>query len=484
MTIAITHKGLGHLIEAVSASDTTMRLTPGEAQAFTNVDGDDIYALLRGTIDREIVKIDVAASDLGNGELVVARGQGGSIANAWPSGALILAVTNADHYNSIQQRGKYRTIDYNPNDSLTPLFTGEKVYQSGPAGCERWWKSFNDIDPYWDIITGLPCGSEVYKDIGWLFDLLVPDVLICWQQYFIPALWDLIRGTWDGNSYTDGSFVILEATVGTWQEDFRPILMRITRPVLTSTRVILKDTSNLTIVDQTRDVGPNGTEFDLNWIFNNDMERLTVFTTDLTNIEFFECNEEQFYSAANDGGVHQDEPTWSATHDVQNGVTAYPTGQRFNVYSWLSGTYRVSRAYTFFDLSGLTFTQIHSARLRLRVYSLSGTLSIMLYSAGNVEGPVDTAMYGDGYLGGAVNLTDSPTALTAAGEYTLELNGFGIAEIEAAVADPSKNLTICIREYAYDVLNTPPSGVNFSTIWSGDVGNSDGNKPLLKIYGE
>ena len=53
-----------------------------------------------------------------------------------------------------------------------PNFAYEKVYQDAPAGCERWWKSFNGVNPYWDIITGAPCGNETYQDTGWDFWLL------------------------------------------------------------------------------------------------------------------------------------------------------------------------------------------------------------------------------------------------------------------------------------------------------------------------
>ena len=176
MTIAISsHKGIGHLLESVGSGDVYLKLTPSDAQAFINVYGDYIYALLRGPINREIVKIDIAASALsGNGILTVARGQGGTSATAWPVGTLVLCTTNADHYNAIIQRGEYRQIAYNPNEILTPLYAGEKIYQTGPAGCERWWKAFNAVNPYWDIITGAACGNETYQDIGWTYDLLMP----------------------------------------------------------------------------------------------------------------------------------------------------------------------------------------------------------------------------------------------------------------------------------------------------------------------
>jgi photosystem II stability/assembly factor-like uncharacterized protein len=105
--------------------------------------------------------------------LTVARGQGGTSAKSWKTGALIFASTHADHYNSIIQAGACRTITYNPNEVLSPLYAGEKVYQNSPAGCERWWKSFNGSDPYWDIITGAKCGAENYEDIGWDYELLL-----------------------------------------------------------------------------------------------------------------------------------------------------------------------------------------------------------------------------------------------------------------------------------------------------------------------
>lgn len=173
MKIAMSHKGLGHLSKAIGSTDTEIKLKPQEAQAFITLTGDYVYALLRGPIKREIVRIDVANSKQ-SGQMTIARGQGGSTATSWPRGTLVLATTNADHYNSIIQRGEHRQIDYNPNQILTPLFAGEEVYQNGPAGCERWWKSYNGINPYWDIITGESCLTEAYQDIGWTYDLLTP----------------------------------------------------------------------------------------------------------------------------------------------------------------------------------------------------------------------------------------------------------------------------------------------------------------------
>lgn len=179
MTISFSHKAIGHLVEPATDSDVWMKVSPQVFESFVRPGG-NVYALIRGAINREVVKIDVSASI--NEMLKVARGQGGTTANAWPAGALLFNSTNEDHYNAIIQLGENRTIDYNPNEILAPLYAGEKIYQNAPAGCERWWKAFNGVNPYWDIITGEPCGEENYKDIGWTYDLLIP--ADPWQKAF------------------------------------------------------------------------------------------------------------------------------------------------------------------------------------------------------------------------------------------------------------------------------------------------------------
>ena len=171
MSIAFAHKAIGHLLAAIGTTDTQLKVDNQVFESFIRIPGDDKYAILRDPVNREIVKIDVAGSS--SPLLTVARGQGGTSAKSWKTGALLFASTHADHYNAILQRGDCRTIDYNPNEILSPLYAGEKVYQNSPAGCERWWKSFNGSDPYWDIITGAKCGAEGYEDIGWDYELLI-----------------------------------------------------------------------------------------------------------------------------------------------------------------------------------------------------------------------------------------------------------------------------------------------------------------------
>ena len=171
MTIGFTHKAMAHLTAAITASALTISIQAAEYNEVLSAQGDDLYLMLRGPVNRELIKVDLSTSIWGQ-VLNIERGQGGTIAAAWPQGSMLFATTHEDHYNSIMQAGAQRTIDYNPNEILSPLYAGEKIYQSGPAGCERWWKSFNAVNPYLDIVTGAPCGTEVYKSIGWTYDLL------------------------------------------------------------------------------------------------------------------------------------------------------------------------------------------------------------------------------------------------------------------------------------------------------------------------
>ena len=180
MTISLAHKAIAHLLVAIAIGDTAIKVDAQAFEQFIRLPGDEVYAILRGPIDREIVKIDIAGST--SPYLQVERGQGGTTAKAWPLGTLLFGSTHEDHYNSLIQAGVSRFIDYNPNEILSPLYAGEKIYQTDPAGCERWWKSFNGVDPYWDIITGAACAEENYRDIGWTYDLLLP--ALPWQMAF------------------------------------------------------------------------------------------------------------------------------------------------------------------------------------------------------------------------------------------------------------------------------------------------------------
>jgi hypothetical protein len=74
--ISIPHKAVGHILVAISLTATSIQVSPAEFEAFVRVglDADYAYAVFRGPINREIVKIDLAASV--TPDLTIARGQG------------------------------------------------------------------------------------------------------------------------------------------------------------------------------------------------------------------------------------------------------------------------------------------------------------------------------------------------------------------------------------------------------------------------
>ena len=237
MPTGFTHKAVAHLTAAILAADVQCQIYLNEYDQVLAA-YDDVYLMLRGPVYRELVKVDLSASKWGE-YLTVARGQGGTSARTWPVGTLLFSTTHADHYNSIVQRGASRTIDYNPNQILAPLYAGEKIYQNGPAGCERWWKSFNGSDAYWDLITGAACSAESYEDVGFDYPLLIPgetwEVKLdntFWQQSATEpyGVWNGAQNRWEAQFY-DGLWnwiSIVPAT--TWNVNYEPDALRITSP--------------------------------------------------------------------------------------------------------------------------------------------------------------------------------------------------------------------------------------------------------------
>jgi hypothetical protein len=174
--IGFTNKAVAHISAPITAEATQISVHDLEYSAILSAYGNSVFLMLRGPENRELIKVDIDASVWGgplSNYLTVERGQGGTTAQIWPVGSMMFATTHEDHYNEILQRGESRIIDYNPNEVLSPLYAGEKVYQNSPAGCERWWISYNDTDSYWDILTGDACGDEYYQNIGFAWDLLL-----------------------------------------------------------------------------------------------------------------------------------------------------------------------------------------------------------------------------------------------------------------------------------------------------------------------
>lgn len=232
MRIGISHKAVAHLATAIADDATMIAVHPTEYEPILSAaPGDFVYLLIRGPANRELVKVTVDWAAWG-GYLTIARGQGGTTARAWPAGSMLFATTHADHFNSIIQSGA-RTIDYNPNSILAPLYAGEKIYQSGPAGCERWWQSYNGVDSYWSLITGAPCGAESYGDEGFDWPILTGP---SWDDsHFDDTNWELeFTGYgswtgvyWDSVDVSSNLRVYLKA-LDAWNVGYEPTKVRLT----------------------------------------------------------------------------------------------------------------------------------------------------------------------------------------------------------------------------------------------------------------
>ena len=185
MTIGYSNIAKSSLLEAIDSDDTQVIIQAGGYEGFLRIDADYTYARLANAFQNELVKIDlsnsgphiklVAGAVTYSGGLSVARGQGGTQAVSWPRGSLIYIEVTADYLNEIIQRGLFRTIDYNPNGVLSPAYKGEKVYQSNDP---RWWKSYNDTDPYWAMICGVAAEGETWSDpgeLGWQVLMLIAE---------------------------------------------------------------------------------------------------------------------------------------------------------------------------------------------------------------------------------------------------------------------------------------------------------------------
>ena len=281
MTIGLAHKIVAHIGAAISSSATQISVNLSEYGEILNAPGDYLYLLLRGPVNRELVKVDLADSFWGH-YLTVERGQGGTNAVAWPFNSLLFSTTHKDHYNAIAQAGASRIIDYNPNEILSPLYAGEKVYQS-TAGCERWWKSFNAVNPYWDLITGAPCETETYEDIGWDYDLL--SVGEQWDTHFDNTKWEPQFGTqgiWTPSLKWQAAFGEVEDNlyllpIGGWEVGYRPDKVRVTNSVDHSdmTFFMLFETGNHFFL--TRQPLVSGTEFDIESSWYDSYGDITAF---------------------------------------------------------------------------------------------------------------------------------------------------------------------------------------------------------------
>ena len=175
------NKLYAHLAASATSSQVTLTIYPEE---ITNLlasweAGSWLYLCLMaptGTV--EIVKM----TGLSGNTLTVARGQGGTTARAWAAGTLVASRSVAEYLTRFLQKGIYRSGAYNPNDTLTGEFTGEKFYQTGPAeGQKRWWICTTGTK--WRLLTGAAYTYEVQDDDGyWRF-------MPIWTEITDPSYW-------------------------------------------------------------------------------------------------------------------------------------------------------------------------------------------------------------------------------------------------------------------------------------------------------
>lgn len=98
--------------------------------------------------------------------MTIERGQDGTVARAWPVGALISQRLVAANLGRFDQKGEFRTISYNPNGILSRDYPNEKVYETGSHACQkRWW--IHAADNKWRLLAGDVCDWEYYDD-GWI----------------------------------------------------------------------------------------------------------------------------------------------------------------------------------------------------------------------------------------------------------------------------------------------------------------------------
>lgn len=213
MAYIFNNRAVSHITQSISSGDTQIRVPWSDFPMFMRKNSFDyMLVVLRGPVEREIVKIDIAASedDEVDKYLVVERGQGGTGSQDWPAGTLIFLSTTADHYGDLVQPDSIRQVDFNPNGVISPNFAGEKIYQY--SGCEiRWWQSFNAIDPYWHLIAGEPCDGEFFENPTGFFVsnvwIPVPPVIPTWlpitkeKTNIGPQYWQVTNGNFVNTSY-------------------------------------------------------------------------------------------------------------------------------------------------------------------------------------------------------------------------------------------------------------------------------------------
>jgi len=154
MAYRFQNSAWSHLTKALTQTGTVAKVPGGDYRKFLSgfADG-DLMCLLRSATAREIVKVDIEASNQFNG-LVMARGQEStsSPVDGWPIGTLIFFHVTAEAMEDIIQPDAVREIAYNPNGVLSPNYKYEEVYQTD---LQLWWKAISDSGTEWRLIVGV-----------------------------------------------------------------------------------------------------------------------------------------------------------------------------------------------------------------------------------------------------------------------------------------------------------------------------------------
>jgi hypothetical protein len=132
----------------ISATDTDIPIYPGDASnllpAWTS--GQVFYLTITDAENHiEVVKV----TDIKLKYLTVERGQDSTVARLWYDGAMMTPRINAALLDTILQQETERQVAFNPNGVLTPVYRGEKVFQTGQ---KIWWK--NITGTVWQLIAG------------------------------------------------------------------------------------------------------------------------------------------------------------------------------------------------------------------------------------------------------------------------------------------------------------------------------------------
>jgi 6-phosphogluconolactonase (cycloisomerase 2 family) len=186
----------------ISATDTDIPIYPGDASnllpAWTS--GQVFYMTITDAENHiEVVKV----TDIKLKSLTVERGQDSTVARQWYDGAMMTPRLNAALLDASLQQETERQVAFNPNGVLTPLYRGEKVFQSGPSDCEkRWFKSVEGTK--WRLIAGAACPLllEYFEDGYLVTPELTPDLFTI--SYLSSYS---IMGGDTRDIFTDGNFI-------------------------------------------------------------------------------------------------------------------------------------------------------------------------------------------------------------------------------------------------------------------------------------